>query len=694
MNKSLAVKEGKLRMQKERFEEILNMLLSEKSEGDFQTKWKQVLQENMNTGDYDALILRIWDTLLTQNWETGYHLASIAMKRNRLSLQANLLFAETAFQLEKYEESYDVYRNLFQLQEIYKEEVLEMDELQSKIKEIGRYVIQDLSKKIPEEWASNFADIFQYALDDKDLRNNIYSCVHSVPNYYGMHVYDKQVYYLGRYHNWYQSNFSKSDNWTALLGKGEIYELLYKGTDYELNIKEPVILPYVTNPDDSDENILLITGEKSGAHVLENHESRKYNYIRLDEDVRIQGKEEFVLAKPIPLKHHSGNKRLVLNIFIDSLNESYLQEFSLQELMPYTYDFFKKGVQCTRYYTGSEFTYPSIGSYQTGLRAQNHKLLNLGVKYGLQKDKITLNEIFKDHGYVTAIIGGNDAVIPKFGYNRGTDRFLYGYATQEFWTEDVVNETIEHIEAFGDSDLYLWANIVDLHDVVGGWSRSLSTQVHYPWTANECDYNNVSTVYKSYSNNLRIIYKEELKRIDSKLQVLFQYIADHYKDEDIIVTFFSDHGTSMNVPDDLPMMSPERIQIPLLIRGSWQGEHECHEKIETVDFGHILCKLAGIEEDRLDTNDGQLPVFFGGSKEKRIVFSQSLFPNRYYEAFMYVDNYYFYLKNSKMVTNDCRVDLQDCQSFLTDEEGNKFEDVEKTKFCMDYIKNQLCDYVI
>lgn len=681
-------------MRSERFEQNLNVLLSEKPEDDLNREWELILQENPETGDYDMLILQIWAALLNQDWETGYQLASIAMKRNRLSLQANFLFAETAFQLGKYEESYDIYRNLFQLQELYKEEVLDMDELQSKLKEIGRYMLQDLSKDIPEKWACIFGDVIQAALDDKDLRNNIYSCVHHIPNYYGIHVYDRQVYYLGRYHNWYQSNFAKKDNWTSMLGKGEIYEILYKGRDFHLDVKEPVILPYVTNPDDSDTNFLLITGEKSGAHVLSDQGSRKYNYIRLDESICVQAEKDFVLAKPIPLKHHTGNKRLVLNIFIDSLNESYLEEFSLQELMPYTYEFFKKGVRCTNYYTGSEFTYPSIGSYQTGLRAQNHKLLNLNVKYGLQKDKLTLNEIFHDQGYVTAIIGGNDAVIPKFGYNRGTDRFLYGYTTQEFWAEDVVNETIEHIEAFGDSDLYLWANIVDLHDVVGGWSRSLATQVHYPWTANETDYSGDTTVYRSYSNRLRMIYREELKRIDSKLQVLFQYITDHYKDEDIIVTLFSDHGTSMNVPDDLPMMSPKRIQIPLLIRSDWQGEHECSEKIETIDFGHILCELAGIREERLNKNDGQLPVFFGGKEEKNIIFSQSLFPDRYYEAFMYVDNYYFYLKNSTLVTNECRVDLQDCQSFLTDEKGNEFKDAEKTKFCMDFIKAQLRDYIV
>ena len=61
---------------------------------------------------------------------------------------------------------------------------------------------------------------------------------------------------------------------------------------------------------------------------------------------------------------------------------------------------------------------------------------------------------------------------------------------------------------------------------------------------------------------------------------------------------------------------------------------------------------------------------------------------------MYVDNYYFYLKNSTLVTNECRVDLQDCQSFLTDEKGNEFKDAEKTKFCMDFIKAQLRDYIV
>ena len=156
-------------MRSERFEQNLNVLLSEKPEDDLNREWELILQENPETGDYDMLILQIWAALLNQDWETGYQLASIAMKRNRLSLQANFLFAETAFQLGKYEESYDIYRNLFQLQELYKEEVLDMDELQSKLKEIGRYMLQDLSKDIPEKWACIFGDVIQAALDDKDL---------------------------------------------------------------------------------------------------------------------------------------------------------------------------------------------------------------------------------------------------------------------------------------------------------------------------------------------------------------------------------------------------------------------------------------------------------------------------------------------------------------------------------------------
>ena len=61
-------------MRSERFEQNLNVLLSEKPEDDLNREWELILQENPETGDYDMLILQIWAALLNQDWETGYKL--------------------------------------------------------------------------------------------------------------------------------------------------------------------------------------------------------------------------------------------------------------------------------------------------------------------------------------------------------------------------------------------------------------------------------------------------------------------------------------------------------------------------------------------------------------------------------------------------------------------------------------------
>lgn len=95
-------------------------------------------------------------------------------------------------------------------------------------------------------------------------------------------------------------------------------------------------------------------------------------------------------------------------------------------------------------------------------------------------DRKVIPEIFQEAGYFTAKIGGNDSVIPDFGYMRGIDRFLYQYWQEDFFAHEAVHQTIEHMEAFQETDQFIWLDIPDLHDVAGMWDMPLSVQTSCP----------------------------------------------------------------------------------------------------------------------------------------------------------------------------------------------------------------------
>ena len=91
-----------------------------------------------------------------------------------------------------------------------------------------------------------------------------------------------------------------------------------------------------------------------------------------------------------------------------------------------------------------------------------------------------------------------------------------------------------------------------------------------------------------------------------------------------------------------------------------------------MDYAHILCKLAGISDKR-SKNDGNLPKFFGG-KEKEYAISQSMFPDRNYEAAIFGKTYKFYLKSKYLVGKDVRVSLEDCSYYIVDVDDKPIED--------------------
>ena len=141
-------------------------------------------------------------------------------------------------------------------------------------------------------------------------------------------------------------------------------------------------------------------------------------------------------------------------------------------------------------------------------------------------------------------------------------------------------------------------------------------------------------------------------------------------------------------------MSEQRTNIPLLLYYDNNSGNICNEKIETIDYGHILCKLAKIKDERIINNEGELPMFFGGNKEKEFVFSQSLFPNRYYEATIISTSYKYYFKSEKLVQDDCRIDLIGSSYKLVDNANNEICNIELKNKCYNIVVDKLGDFAI
>lgn len=640
-----------------------------------------------NNINFEELLNRCLTFYENQEYTVMAEFAREAKRRNPYHLMANYLSAIANSCTDHWLQAYADLRFLEQLQNIYQVDIVSAEELQPMIMQAKKMVMQKDDHKMAEQ-LQQIGD--HYVL----LQANLFTSFKPIDKYFRPLSLGGRHYYMAGYLTWGESYMNVTDTGSCLTNKFDIYQIdaITKKRTYSNLL--PCIVPIVNNSSIDDyPNVLKVT-EQTNEYTIHTPGFKKYDYYRIDEPITLTAKNPAVFGKPIPLHHDPKRKKLVLSIFLDSCNWKVIKEHSLKECMPHTYDFFQGGIICNEFYAGSEFTYPSIASYWTGLRSSRHKMLNQSVKRAMPADRKVFPEIFQEAGYFTAKIGGNDSVIPDFGYMRGIDRFLYQYWQEGFFAHEAVHQTIEHMEAFQETDQYIWLDIPDLHDVAGMWDMPLSVQTSCPIHVNEIDFTGryPGTLYHTPSPNRREVYLKEMAYIDRQLAVLYRYIKEHYKKDEVIVTLFSDHGNGFNVDAGQPFLSWQRENVPLMIYGPEFTHNVCDEPAESVDYGHILCHLAGLEDPSLEENDGNLPAFCGGT-EKEYVFAQSQHPDREYAAFVGTKKYRFYLESYKKVDKDCRIEISaGAYVKLVDMNDQEFHDPDILEKCKAIVMENIRDF--
>jgi hypothetical protein len=124
----------------------------------------------------------------------------------------------------------------------------------------------------------------------------------------------------------------------------------------------------------------------------------------------------------------------------------------------------------------------------------------------------------------------------------------------------------------------------------------------------------------------------------------------------------------------------------------WQGERECNEIIESIDYMNIISKLSGVSLDSGDVKDGQLPYFFGGDKKKEYAVSQSIFPNKPYVASIFTEEQKFYLESVNKSGSDLRIDFSQLKYALWDKEDKNIIDAGAVQRYLDILKNLISDF--
>ncbi|MGL4731437.1 MAG: sulfatase-like hydrolase/transferase [Clostridium sp.] len=429
---------------------------------------------------------------------------------------------------------------------------------------------------------------------------------------------------------------------------------------------------------------------------LNNNLDNRFYYYPLEkgDSVSITSDFEFVLGKFIELDCDKEKPKLILNIFIDGLSQKFLERNNLKDCMKNTYNFFKEGTMCNNAYVSGEWTYVSMASFFTGLYTTSHRVFNPNHdSNNIFKNKL-YSEYLNENGYFCSKIDGDWRSTPSSGYIKGIDRYLYQASVRGMHCDEIINETIEHIESFKEKNNFIWMCIPDLHDVADEFETRLSTQVKNPISIRTLEKTNETSVRKTYDISKIKRYKTQIQRIDTYLGLLFNYINDKFKDDEIVISLFADHGQGYLVESD-EFLDEERIKVPMLFRGKNIPKGNCDELIQGLDLFPIIFKSIGLNE--YEIGDGNVPKYFDGKSEREYVISESIFPKSPYRFSINDKEHKFFFSTMNECTTDGRINIDDYKiklinKFTGKEEMEEYK--EKVEKYIEIVKEHVKEYVI
>ena len=405
----------------------------------------------------------------------------------------------------------------------------------------------------------------------------------------------------------------------------------------------------------------------------------EFGFLRMESDTRLAASAgKFAAAEPVRLEHGSKRKRLILNLLLDGLSWPAMRRHGFRA-MPNLMSFFSKGVIFDQAFSVAEYTFPSLGTVETGLHMHRSQIFHDEVWMELPPEKKTLSERMRALGYCCVQTMGDSSGIYS-GYKRGYGRILAApYITQPAY--EGVKRTIDHLDAFDECDNYVFLHVADSHPVVSyAVPPQPKTQVKLPWQERVYEGAPRERAF-DLNGKLRNVYDNmaAIERMDRVLGELFRYIEDHYGEDEYIINAYSDHGVSIHSEDPF-FFSDERCGTAFMMRGAGvPALGMTDELVSLLDLHAVVMHEAGLPMD--ETLDANLPAAFGGRARKYVI-SNSIFPGQTYKLAIRTKEHEFRLETKEFTRMDGTIDMSAYVWHLYEREGHReiWSDALRDKF--------------
>ncbi len=646
---------------------------------------------NVYPGDTEIIIIKAYLELVNDNIAEGIKLLKFVLKKCPLSSDAFFLLGQAFYEIKDYYDALiclgksKIIEAYYIIKDIHISIFFNMDICNNLINDIldcVNYSMSGMSKEdvlIIDKMLKDIKKIF----DDKfDMFGDIIrNSIRNVIGEYFKIGRNGDLYFTGLYDTIDISFYKNSYNKNLLLYKTEMLKQLYCGTDISLELSNNVFVPILALENDT---IVEINKNVEKKATIQISESKHFNYLKLKQGkVNIHSDKKIIVADIVPLEHRINNKKLVISLFIDGISQKVISEYGLENIMPNTYKFFKKGMVCNNAFSASDWTYPSISSLISGLSVPNHMMIHPEVNVKYPKEQKLLFEYFKEAGYHTTMLSGDWRICATYDSIRGIDRYIAKNQNCGFRTEDVLANVMDHLETFKETDQYIWIGTGDFHDVADEFSLPAAVQVKMDLEEFDIGEKSKTSVKQKYNPNKISMYAKVATHIDSKLKILYDYIEQNYNEDDFVVTLFGDHGQAYMVKTEEFHLSRGMTNIGFMTRGGGvSGVSD--EYINMVDYTNIITKLAGMENVHIDS-DGKLPKTFGGEIENDFAISETIHPGDPYMIAMHGSRYTFYMESNAVVTDYGKVDMSEYDIKLYDSDRNEISDEEIINKFIEYV---------
>lgn len=309
------------------------------------------------------------------------------------------------------------------------------------------------------------------------------------------------------------------------------------------------------------------------------------------------------LVRELPMKPQPENHSILL-ILIDTLRPDYMSVYGSKDpTTPFLEKMGKEGVIFANHFSNSSWTKPSVASLFTGMYPRRHTVLPITAR--LPSNIKTVAQVYRDAGYKTAAILGNNFGGRRYGMDKGFDRFAdpsSHFGGRPPSAQQLLSLTKKWMDEDKDSKFFYTLFLFDPHDPyqpAPSYRKQFcpeckKPEVHSPLR----EYNGHGPTPKQIED-MKALYNGEIRYMDDQLGEFYKHLEDEGLDKRISTVIVGDHGEAFGehkVFEHAFHMWDEVVRTPMIVHSPRLSKQGIYTGLTShVDVFPTLLKLSGIK---------------------------------------------------------------------------------------------------